>query len=173
VKTISVSDELYDLLNRAASRAEKADVSTLLETIAEVVREREALEKDQRQRQMDHILNQVDEIAPGQRALCDRFALAMCALLKLLPDRFSELEGLTKEGGQVVFVSTDLRKIENTAALTNPVRLSNGNWYVNACGGLKDFEIILNLAQKRLGLPVGFVEELKRRTILRPEKQFE
>jgi hypothetical protein len=90
----------------------------------------------------------------------------------LAPDRFSELDGLTKEAGQVVFVSRNRRTIENTAPVTNPIKLPAGDWYVNASGGVQDFERILDLCQKRLDVPVGFMEELKRKTILRPETRY-
>ena len=63
--------------------------------------------------------------------------------------------------------------IENTAGITNPVKLSNGNGYVNASEGVRDFEIILDLAATRLGTTVAFVERLKQRTILRPEIDFD
>ena len=117
------------------------------------------------------ILKRVDEISKG-RTLCDRFVIAMAALQRLSPDRFSELEGLTKLAGHVVYVSANLRKIENTAPGSNPIELPCGGWYVNAGGGVVDFEIILDLCRKQLGLPVGFVEELKRKTILRPEIKY-
>ncbi len=172
MKTISVNDGLYDLLTRAASRAGKTDVPALLETVAEVVHERKLVKKEERRLNEKNILQRLDEIPP-RRTLCDWFVTAMAALLKLSPDRFSELEGLTKEGGQVVFVSSNRRIIENTAGITNPVKLSNGNWYVNAAGGVRDFEIILDIAARRLGTTVGFVEQLKQRTILRPEIDFD
>ena len=71
------------------------------------------------------ILNRVDKISSG-RTLCDRFVIAMEALLQMSPERFSELEGLTREGGQVVFVSADKRKIENSALQTKPMKLPSG-----------------------------------------------
>ena len=119
----------------------------------------------------NQILERADKIS-DQRKLCDRFVIAMAALLKLSPNQFQDLEGLTKEGGQIVFISSDKRKIENSAPASNPIKLPNGGWYVNASGGVKDFELILDLSRQRLGLPVGFVEELKRKTILRPEVDF-
>lgn len=113
------------------------------------------------------ILKRVDEISGG-RTLCDRFVIAMEALLQTSSERFSELEGLTREGGQVVFVSADKRKIENSALQTKPMKLPSGKWYVNASGGKGDFEIIIDASRTRLQLSVGFVEDLKRKTILRP-----
>ena len=101
--------------------------------------------------------------------LCDRFVIAMEAMLKASAGQFSALEGLTREGGQIVFVSSDKRKIENTAPNAKPVKLPSGNWYVNAAGGKVEFEIIIDSSRRHLGLPVGFVEELKRKTIFRPE----
>ena len=172
MKTICVNDELYDLLTRAASRAGKTDVPVFLETVAEVVHERDVVKKEERRLNEVKILQRLDEIPP-RRTLCDWFVTAMSALLKLSADRFSELEGLTKEGGQVVFVSSNRRIIENTAGIANPVKLSSGDWYVNASGGVRDFEIILDLAARRLGTTVGFVEQLKQRTNLRPEIDFE
>lgn len=114
------------------------------------------------------ILKRVDEISAG-RKLCDRFIIAMEALLRASAGDFSVLEGLTREGGQIVFVSSDKRKIENTAPNAKPVKLPSGNWYVNAAGGKVEFEIIIDSSRKHLRLPVGFVEELKRITILRPD----
>ena len=99
--------------------------------------------------------------------LCDRFVIAMEAMLKASAGQFSALEGLTREGGQIVFVSSDKRKIENTAPNAKPVKLPSGNWYVNAAGGKVEFEIIIDSSRRHLGLPVGFVEELKRKTIFR------
>ena len=118
------------------------------------------------------ILQRVDKIS-NRRTLCDRFVIAMEALLKASPENFSELEGLTREAGHVVFVSADRRKIENTAPNANPKKLPSGNWYVNIAGGQQEFEIVVDTAQKRLGLPISFVAELKRKTILRPEVEYE
>lgn len=118
------------------------------------------------------ILDRVDKISAG-RKLCDRFVIAMEALLKASAGQFAVLEGLTREGGQIVFVSSDRRKIENTAPNAKPMKLPSGDWYVNAAGGKVEFEIIIDSSRRHLGLPVGFVEELKRRTILRPEIDYE
>ena len=46
----------------------------------------------------NQILKHVDEISGG-RTLSDRFVIAMQALLKISPENFSVLEGLTREGG--------------------------------------------------------------------------
>lgn len=124
------------------------------------------------QDELNQILERVDKIS-HRRTLCDRFVIAMNVVLKISSDRFSSLDGLTRENGQVIYVSADKRKIENSAPNAKAIKLPEGNWYVNASGGEKDFEIIVDSARKMLGLPVGFIEELKRKTILRPEVHYD
>jgi hypothetical protein len=99
------------------------------------------------------------------KELWAKFTIAMDCLLKIAPDRFHLLEGLTKESGQVLFVSADRRKIENSGDTTKSIRLKNGDWYINASGGQHDFEVIIDRCQKILALSPGIVEEIKRKTI--------
>jgi negative regulator of replication initiation len=167
MKTLEISDELYQELAMAAARTGTPDVVTFLSGLAEVVRERKRGCRVEAERRC---LAELDGKNGLRRwDLWQKFGVAMNGLLKVAPDRFEALEGLTHENGRVIFVSREYAKIKNSGASANPKKLCNSDWWVNATGGSKDFEDIIDKSCQIMGLTPGFEAELKARTINLPK----
>lgn len=168
MKTISVSDELYVLIEAAASRAKQPDIESFLSETVEVKEERRQLGFAQRIAAENQQIEWVKQKSRAGGELWLKFMRAMDAMHRVNPQKFSELEGLTKENGREIYVSSDERRISESASETKPVRLSNTQWFINAHIGQQDAPIIIDAARKLLGLSAGFGEELKKHTILTP-----
>ena len=166
MKTILVSDDLYSVIESAVRRANKLNIESFLQDVSEIKEEMRRAGLDRRVEAERMQLERLKEKPVNDKLLWQKFARAMHAMYQIAQSRFSLLEGLTKEVGSTVYVSSEESRIRNSAQETKPIRIDDSIWFVNTHVSKVDAANIIDKARGLLGLSPDFGEELKKATIL-------
>jgi negative regulator of replication initiation len=143
MKTIEVSDAVFDILDTQARAAGCSSVGEHLAqsptVVAQLQIKRECI-----------VLRDLDLQKPIPGKLKDRFLLCLLVAWRINPDGFSKCDGITKEQGRAIFISRSKDLIERTSESARPEPLFNSGYFVNVQGGLHDFEKLLDQICRKL-----------------------
>lgn len=160
MNTIEVTEETGEILAVLAQRHAQGSIDAYLGQTPEVQNER-------RRRREQQCLKSMEEksVQLLRFDLWERFLICVLKIHEIDPAGFERLEGFTKPEGRAIFISRSESKILQTSDSAKPKAIGNTGWFLNVHGGQNDFEHLIKLICREVGLSPSIPAQLIEKTV--------